>query len=146
MIYQSIIKRVMAVLRESYGYKVTYNQTGTYSSELTIENNTNENIAIVNLLAATDMYQITYNSGYYQLSSSDKAKFDNLMLDFSANPVLGHLSNKVNLRSKISRNWGFHLSHSVLIDKKEGIYRDTYGYFQVDKHGYVTLLGKKIQY
>lgn len=134
--------RIVEVLTEKYHYKVSCNQMGNHFLELTIMDNfCDEKIVIIELFIAIDKYNVTLKAGYHQLNRKDKRILDDLILDFSNNPVLPHLSNYVKMpRQTVFHNWKNYLDACILVDKNKDIYLVNDSYCQVDKYGYIHKL------
>lgn len=141
MLNQGKIDRVIEVLIEQYGYKISCNQVGRYLLEVTVMDTDHESIAVVELRVPINFYQVNYKLGYHQLHKRDKRKLDELLLDFSDNPVLPHLTNWVKMpRPTVFKCWEHYLDSCQLIDRSKYIYLGSNGYYQVDQYGYVKFL------
>lgn len=138
---QRTIDRVIAVLTEKYHYKVHCEQVGEHRLELTIIDKEDETVAIVELLLPIDCYEVKLRRGYHQLNARGKRKIDELIRDFSDNPILPHLTNYSKMpMSNVFKYWEHYLDSCHLIDSKKNIYLGNNGYYQVDDYGYINPL------
>lgn len=141
MVNLATADRVVEVLTEKHGYKVSCNQAGNRLLELTIMDNDHEVMVVIELLLPINTYNVSFKRGYHQLNKKDKRTLDDLILDFSNSPVLPHLSNYVKMpRPNVFHNWSNYLDACHLVDKNNDIYLVSDRYCQVDKYGYIHTL------